>query len=176
MFDFYLNFLHLELNCVRSQRCWSLSMPEMLRLAATIWKCPDFLQDMSGILDTRIPTYCNSGLVCLGDEYPRERCISHKQLLHSEKKGKEKRNKYYVWPPILLTSSRGFRKWAKKKEDKPNILNSHMTVMRLWMTNWLLTNEKERRRHRKEEIKHKSRNKEGLNWWKRNTNEQESSY
>ena len=35
-------------------------MPKMLRLAATIWKCPDFLLKMSGILDTRIPTCCNS--------------------------------------------------------------------------------------------------------------------
>ena len=33
----------------------------MLILIATIWKCPDFLPKMSGILDTRIPTYCNSG-------------------------------------------------------------------------------------------------------------------
>ena len=32
----------------------------MRRLIATIWKYPDFLQEMSGILDTRIPTYCNS--------------------------------------------------------------------------------------------------------------------
>ena len=32
----------------------------MLRLIATIWKCPNFLPEMSGILDTRIPTYCNS--------------------------------------------------------------------------------------------------------------------
>ena len=34
--------------------------PNMLRLMALIWKCPDFLAEMSGILDTRIPTYCNS--------------------------------------------------------------------------------------------------------------------
>ena len=33
---------------------------KMLKLTATIWKCPDFLPEMSGILDTRIPTYCNS--------------------------------------------------------------------------------------------------------------------
>ena len=25
-----------------------------------VYKCPDFLQKMSGILDTRIPTFCNS--------------------------------------------------------------------------------------------------------------------
>ena len=37
-------------------------MPKMLRLAATIWKCPDFLLKMSDILDTRIPPFCNSGL------------------------------------------------------------------------------------------------------------------
>ena len=30
-------------------------------LIATIWKCPDFLPEMSGILDTSIPTYFNSG-------------------------------------------------------------------------------------------------------------------
>ena len=34
--------------------------PNMLRLIATISKCPDFLPEMSGILDTRIPTYCIS--------------------------------------------------------------------------------------------------------------------
>ena len=32
----------------------------MLRLIAAIMKCPDFLPEMSGILNTRIPTYCNS--------------------------------------------------------------------------------------------------------------------
>ena len=32
----------------------------MLGLIATIQKCPDFPPEMSGILDTRIPTYCNS--------------------------------------------------------------------------------------------------------------------
>ena len=31
----------------------------MLRLIATISKRPDFLPEMSGILDIRIPTYCN---------------------------------------------------------------------------------------------------------------------
>ena len=36
-------------------------MPKMLRLAATIWKCPDFLPEISGILDTRIRPFCNSG-------------------------------------------------------------------------------------------------------------------
>ena len=35
-------------------------MPKILRLTATIRKCPDFLQKMSGILDTRIPHFCNS--------------------------------------------------------------------------------------------------------------------
>ena len=35
-------------------------MPAILRLAATIWKCPDFLPEMSGILDTRIQTFYNS--------------------------------------------------------------------------------------------------------------------
>ena len=32
----------------------------MLRLAATIWKCLDFPSDMSGILGTMIPTFCNT--------------------------------------------------------------------------------------------------------------------
>ena len=32
----------------------------MLRLVAFISKCPDFLPDMFGILDTRIPNFCNS--------------------------------------------------------------------------------------------------------------------
>ena len=36
-------------------------MPKMLRLAATIWKCPDFFSEMSGILVTRIPPFCTSG-------------------------------------------------------------------------------------------------------------------
>ena len=57
---FLLNFLHLELNCDINQQYWSLFMPKMLRLAAIIWKCPDFLPEMSGILDTRIPPFCNS--------------------------------------------------------------------------------------------------------------------
>ena len=34
----------------------------MLRLIATIWKCQDYLLEMSGILDTRILTYCNPAL------------------------------------------------------------------------------------------------------------------
>ena len=29
-------------------------------LVATIWKCLEFRPEMSGILDTRIPAYCNS--------------------------------------------------------------------------------------------------------------------
>ena len=33
------------------------------KIIATIWKGPDFLPEMSGILETRIPTYCNSALV-----------------------------------------------------------------------------------------------------------------
>ena len=36
-------------------------MPNMLRFAPTIRKCPDLLPKMSGILDTRLPTFCNSG-------------------------------------------------------------------------------------------------------------------
>ena len=47
---FFLNFVHLELNCVKRQQYYSLFMPNMLRLAATFWKCPDFLPD------TRMPT------------------------------------------------------------------------------------------------------------------------
>ena len=53
---FLINFLHLEVNCVKNQQYLSLFMPKMIRLAATIWKCPDFLHEMSCILDTRIPT------------------------------------------------------------------------------------------------------------------------
>ena len=34
--------------------------PSIIEIIASIWKCPVFLQEMSGILDTRIPTYCNS--------------------------------------------------------------------------------------------------------------------
>ena len=40
------------------EQCWNLFMPNMLRFAETVWKCPDFLPEMSGILDTRIPTLC----------------------------------------------------------------------------------------------------------------------
>ena len=47
--------------CQNQKNC-SLFMPNMLGLAATIWKCPDFLPEMSGILDTRIPPFCNSGV------------------------------------------------------------------------------------------------------------------
>ena len=57
---FLLNILHLELNCAINQHCFIHFVPNMLRLAATIWECPDFLPEMSGILDTRIPTYCNT--------------------------------------------------------------------------------------------------------------------
>ena len=35
-------------------------MSNVLRLTATIWKCLGFLQKMSGILDSRIPPFCNS--------------------------------------------------------------------------------------------------------------------
>ena len=34
----------------------------MWRLTATIRKCLDFLPEMSGVLDTRIPTYCNCAI------------------------------------------------------------------------------------------------------------------
>ena len=37
-----------------------LFRPHMLRLIGCIWKSPNFLAEMSFILDTRIPTYCNS--------------------------------------------------------------------------------------------------------------------
>ena len=37
-------------------------MPNMLRFASIIVKCPDFSPKMSGILDTRIPTLCNSAI------------------------------------------------------------------------------------------------------------------
>ena len=51
----------MELKCVSYKQHCSLSMPNMLRLVSTIWKCPDFLPEMSGFLDTRIPPFCNSG-------------------------------------------------------------------------------------------------------------------
>ena len=35
-------------------------MPSILRLASTIHKCPDFFPEMSGNLDTKIPTFCSS--------------------------------------------------------------------------------------------------------------------
>ena len=35
----------------------------MQRLIITIWKCLNFLPEWSGILDTRIPTNCNSEIV-----------------------------------------------------------------------------------------------------------------
>ena len=38
----------------------------MIRFAVTISKCPDFLPEMSGILDTRIPPFCNSEQACPG--------------------------------------------------------------------------------------------------------------
>ena len=55
------NSIHLELKCVLNEQYCSLFMANMLRYVATISKCPDFLQKMSGILDTRIPPFCNSG-------------------------------------------------------------------------------------------------------------------
>ena len=42
-------------------------MPNMLRFAPTIGKRSDFLPKMSGILDTRIPTFCKSQSATLGD-------------------------------------------------------------------------------------------------------------
>ena len=41
----------------------------MLRLSATVWKCPDFLPEMSGILDTRILPFCNSAFKSLTLKY-----------------------------------------------------------------------------------------------------------
>ena len=38
-------------------------MPIKLRFTAIFWKCPDFLSEMSGILNTRMPTYCNSAFL-----------------------------------------------------------------------------------------------------------------
>ena len=42
--------------------CYRLTLfhPNILRLLATVWKCPDFVPEMSSILDTGIPTICNS--------------------------------------------------------------------------------------------------------------------
>ena len=57
---FSAKFYHLELNCVINQQCCITFMLNMLRLDATIGKCPNFLPEMSGILDTRIPPFCNS--------------------------------------------------------------------------------------------------------------------
>ena len=54
---FLLNFINLELIFVINQQFWRQFMPERVRLAATIWKCPNFLPEMSGILDTRISSF-----------------------------------------------------------------------------------------------------------------------
>jgi len=61
--------MHLELNYVLNQHYHSRFMSNMLRLVATIEKCPDFFAEMSGILDTRIPTFCNSVDILLDDTY-----------------------------------------------------------------------------------------------------------
>ena len=57
---FLLNFIHVELKIVIDEQFCSRFCPTMVRLAATIWKCPEFLPEMSGILDTRIQPFCNS--------------------------------------------------------------------------------------------------------------------
>ena len=50
---------HLELNCAKGYYYCIRFRSYMLRLIGL--KCLKFLQEMSGILDTRIPPYCNSG-------------------------------------------------------------------------------------------------------------------
>ena len=57
---------HLELNCVTYKYICFLWRPSTLRLISTTWIRRDFLPEVHGTLDTRIPTYCISV-----DTYPR---------------------------------------------------------------------------------------------------------
>ena len=49
----------------RLKSCSFFFGPTWLSSIATIWKCPNFVPEMSSILDTRIPSYCNSEWPCM---------------------------------------------------------------------------------------------------------------